>query len=219
LRAVELFYLPQNQRARVSNVQGTRPAPKRGETTQGPPAPTTLVQLSWKADNPDRDPLRYRVAYQKEGQDVWREMFSEEVVLSDASYTWDTNSLPDGYYVIRVEASDEETNPDGLTLRSSATSEPIRVDNHPPRIEDLSARKGRVQGRVVDALGPIARIQMAIDGGPWRDLFPIDSLLDSGDERFEAPLDPIEPGSHIVAVRAFDAAGNQANREITVKTK
>jgi len=219
LRAVELFYLPQNQRARVSNVQGARPAPKRGETTQGPPAPTTLVNLSWKADNPDRDPLRYRVAYQKEGQDVWRDMFSEDVVLNDASYTWDTNNLPDGYYVVRVEASDEETNPDGLTLRSSATSEPIRVDNHPPTIDELSVRQGRVRGRVVDALGPIARIQMAIDGGPWRDLFPTDSLLDSGDERFDSPLGPTGPGSHIVAVRAFDAAGNQANREITVKTE
>jgi sugar lactone lactonase YvrE len=219
LRAVELFYLPQNQRARVSNVQGARPAPKRGETTQPPLPPTTLVNLSWKADNPDRDPLRYRVAYQKEGQGLWRDMFSDDVVLKDASYTWDTNNLPDGYYLVRVEASDEEANPDELTLRSSAKSEPIRVDNHPPTIDELSLRKGRIKGRVVDALGPIARIQLAIDAGPWRDVFPADSLLDSGDERFEAPLDAVGPGAHIVAVRAFDAAGNQANREITVKTK
>jgi hypothetical protein len=98
-------------------------------------------------------------------------------------------------------------------------SEPIRIDNHPPRIDALSARKGRVRGRVVDSLGPIARIQMSIDAGPWRDVFPTDSLLDSEDERFEVPLGPMDGGSHIVAVRAFDASGNQANREITVKTK
>lgn len=219
LRAVELFYLPENQRARVSDVMGGRPPLKRGETTRQPLPPTTLVDLSWKVENPDRDPLRYRLAYRREGQPVWRDMFGEDVVLTNPKYTWDTNSIPDGYYVVRVEASDEEANPDARTLKSSALSEPIRVDNHAPRIDELGVRKGRVRGRVVDSLGPIARIQMSVDAGPWRDVFPTDALLDSADERFETPVGPLDAGAHIVAVRAFDAAGNQANREITVNTK
>jgi hypothetical protein len=177
-----------------------------------------LLNLSWKVDNPDRDPLRYRIAYREEGQPAWRDMFGEDTVLTDAKYTWNTDSIPDGYYVVRVEASDEESNPDALTLRSSATSEPIRIDNHPPRIEQLKVRKGRVRGRVVDRLGPIARIQMSVDAGTWRDVFPTDSLLDAASERFDVSLGELSNGSHIVALRAFDAAGNQANREITIKT-
>ncbi len=219
LRAVELFYLPQNQRARVSDVQGSRPPLKRGETLRQPPRPTTLLNLSWKVDNADKDPLRYRIAYREEGQPAWRDMFGEDAVLSEVKYAWDTGSIPDGYYVARVEASDEQSNPEELTLRSSATSEPIRVDNHPPRIEQLKVRKGHVQGRVVDELGPIARIQMSIDAGAWRDLFPRDSLLDSPSEGFDAPLGDLSSDVHIIAVRAFDAAGNQANREITIKTR
>ena len=219
LRAIELFYLPQNQRARVAEVRGARPPLKRGEATRQPAPPTTQLSLSWKVTNPDRDPLRYRLAYRQEGQPVWREMFGEERVLNDTKYTWDTGSVPDGYYIVRVEASDEEANPDASMLRSTALSEPIRVDNHPPRFEQLSVRKGQVRGRVVDSLGPIARIQMAVDGGPWRDLFPVDGLLDDADERFEAALGGLPAGSHNVAVRVFDAAGNQANQEITVKTK
>jgi hypothetical protein len=119
---------------------------------------------------------------------------------------------------VRVEASDEQANPEELTLRSSAASEPIRVDNHPPRIEQLKVHKGRVKGRVVDELGPIARIQMSIDAGTWRDLFPSDSLLDSANEGFDVALGSLPGGSHIISVRAFDASGNQANREITAKT-
>jgi sugar lactone lactonase YvrE len=218
LRAVELFYLPQNQRARVSNIRGDRPPPERGQAPRRPPRPTMLLNLSWKVDNPDRDPLRYRIAYREEGQPAWRDMFGEDTVLTDAKYTWNTDSIPDGYYVVRVEASDEESNPDALTLRSSATSEPIRIDNHPPRIEQLKVRKGRVRGRVVDRLGPIARIQMSVDAGTWRDVFPTDSLLDAASERFDVSLGELSNGSHIVALRAFDAAGNQANREITIKT-
>jgi hypothetical protein len=134
-------------------------------------------------------------------------------------FTWETGSIPDGYYVVRVEASDEQANPDELTLQSSAASEPIRVDNHPPRIEKLKAHKGRVKGRVVDSLGPIARIQISIDASPWRDVFPTDSVLDSPSESFDVPIGDVSNNVHIVAVRAFDASGNQANREITLKIR
>ena len=219
LRAVQLFYLPQNQRARVSNVQGSRPPLKRGEAPRQPEPPTTLLNLTWKVDNPDKDSLRYRIAYREESQAAWRNMFAEDRVLTDPKHTWDTDSIPDGYYIVRVEVSDEQSNPAGLTLKSSATSEPIAVDNHPPRIEELKVGRGRVLGRVVDELGPIARIQMSIDAGDWRDLFPSDSLLDGPSERFDVPLGDLLGKSHIIAIRAFDASGNQANREITVKTR
>ena len=81
------------------------------------------------------------------------------------------------------------------------------------------ASNGRVTAEVVDSLGPIARIQLSIDGGPWADIFPVDSLLDDASERIDVPLDGIVGPSHIVALRAFDAAGNQANREITVNSR
>jgi hypothetical protein len=134
-------------------------------------------------------------------------------------YVWDTGSIPDGYYVIKVEVSDEEANPANLVLRSEAVSEPIAVDNHPPRIEKLGFRNGRVRGRVVDSLGPIARIQASIDADSWRDIFPKDLLLDSRTEEFEFDLHEFSGKTHIVAVRAFDAVGNQANAEITVKIR
>jgi hypothetical protein len=59
---------------------------------------------------------------------------------------------------------------------------------------------------------------VSIDAGPWRDVFPTDSLLDSPKEAFSVPLGSLRAGTHIVALRAFDSAGNQANREIVVKT-
>ncbi len=218
LRAVQVFYLPQNQRARVSNVRGSRPPLKRGEAIRKPPPPTTLLNLTWKVDNTDLDKLRYRIAYREERQPTWRTMFKEDTVVTEPKYTWDTGSIPDGYYVVRVEASDEKSNPQDLTLRATALSEPIRVDNHPPRIDKLVLRKGRLEAAVVDALGPIARAQLSVDGGPWHDVFPADGLLDGPREAFSLKLGPLTPGSHIVALRAFDAAGNQANREIVVKT-
>jgi hypothetical protein len=181
--------------------------------------PTTMINLSWKVENPDGDTLRYRLAYREESQPVWRDMFGEDTVLTEPKYVWNTGSIPDGYYIVRVDASDEENNPPARTLRSNARSESIRVDNHPPRIVDFDVRRGRLRGRVVDDLGPIARIQMAIDAGNWRDVFPADLLLDSPNEELDLALDELSPGSHILAVRAFDAGGNQANREIAINIK
>jgi len=60
---------------------------------------------------------------------------------------------------------------------------------------------------------------MSIDAGTWRDVFPKDSLLDNRSEVFDVPLGDVSDGIHIVAIRAFDASGNQANREITAKKR
>jgi hypothetical protein len=60
---------------------------------------------------------------------------------------------------------------------------------------------------------------MSIDASEWRDVFPSDSLLDSRSEGFDVPMGDLSHDFHIIAVRAFDSAGNQANREITVKTR
>ena len=221
LRAVELFYLPQNQPVVISNIQGGPPPSKPSTNDKDvSPKPTTLLKLTWLVQNPDGDPLRYRLSFREEGQSVWRPMFTEDEVLTKNQYVWDTNSIPDGYYVVRVEASDEQANPRDVAIRTFGYSEPLRVDNHPPVIESLKWRRGRIRGRVVDALGPVSKIQFSINGGRWQEVFPTDRIFDHPTESFEFELDPELPaGSHIVAVRAFDASGNQANREITVKTK
>ncbi len=57
-----------------------------------------------------------------------------------------------------VEASDELSNPDALTLRSTSESEPLLVYNHPPSVTGLAFAGGRVRGTATDSLGPIARL-------------------------------------------------------------
>ncbi|MCA9576136.1 MAG: hypothetical protein R3B40_30510 [Polyangiales bacterium] len=206
VNAITLHYLQQNQRPVVLEVGlKARPA-SRGASTR--------YELEWQVDNPDNDSLRYRLRFRAEGQSVWRDMFREDVVHTDANYTWDTASLPDGYYVVEVEASDEPANPRELRLTSRAVSEPIRVDNHAPVIEQLQLQGARVSGRAVDTLGPVARLELAVDGGPFRDIFPVDHLLDTAVERFEVDLPDLAPGPHVVAVRATDASGNTVTAEV-----
>ncbi|MEM7137599.1 MAG: WD40 repeat domain-containing protein [Myxococcota bacterium] len=222
LRTLDLYYLPQNQRPRVSAVKAGSKAPKPtkpGGGAQSPPPASTLVKLSWTVVNPDQDPVRFRLSYRREDGGPWRPMFLEDTVLNQPKYTWDTESIPDGYYLVKVDASDEEANPENFVMHSEVVSQAILVDNHPPRITKLAYRNGKVQGEATDAVGPIARLQASIDAGPWRDIFPKDLLLDSPKEAFEMKLTGLEGDTHIVAIRAYDAAGNRVTDEIIAKVR
>jgi hypothetical protein len=95
---------------------------------------------------------------------------------------------------------------------------PVLVDNTPPSFKTLAVQGRRLRGEAVDGLGPIARIEVAVDGRLlWRPLAAADGIFDTADESVDAdltPLLPVGPGPHIVAVRAFDAAGNFVVREV-----
>lgn len=224
--AVTAYYLPDNQRPVISEVGlKARPTKRAPDADADSPLPATpMLGLTWRIDNTDADRIRYRVRYREESQAIWRDVLRESETLTATEYQWNTSAVPDGWYVVAVDASDELSNPDTLTLRSTAESEPMLIDNHPPAVSALTFRAGRVHGTATDAMGPVARLEAAIDGGEWRVVFPDDDLLDSREEPFT--IDPasvmlasLPAGSHIVAVRAIDAGGNQASSEITITVR
>jgi hypothetical protein len=218
LRAVTAYYLPENQRPVVSGVGLKRTPTKREEPTAAPAASPTLP-LSWSTDNPDGDRIRYRLRFREESQPVWRSILEEHETLTAVEYAWDTSALPDGWYVVEVEASDELSNPRDLVLRSTASSEPLLVDHHPPTVT-IAASGTQITGEAVDGLGPIVRLEIAIDGGDFHLVFPEDDLFDAARERFAvdaALLLPEASGDHVVAVRAFDAGGNQGSAEAVLR--
>jgi sugar lactone lactonase YvrE len=227
LYAVKAFYLPQNQRALVKDISVDPDAfkhpasrEKSGADASGSsPSPvksTSIYKISWKVDNPDADRLRFRLKYRAEYQSQWRDMLRETEILTDRRYDWDTSGVPDGVYRIRVSASDELDNPKSMSLEAASESEPVLVDNHPPHIEGLRVVGKKLQGKATDDVGPITRLEYAIDGREWLLFFPSDDIFDTADEPFSLSLDDLSPGSHIIAVRAVDAAGNSTSSEVTV---
>ncbi|MEM9865234.1 MAG: hypothetical protein AAF938_26755 [Myxococcota bacterium] len=213
IRGVDLYYLPANRRAILGAV-GLK-APSKKQARRAVREPSTVVQLDWSVDNPDGDALRFRLRYRADGSGIWRPMFDEQEVLTDSHYSWNTAGLPDGLYVVEVVASDEPANPGTRALRDRRTSEAIVVDNHAPDIVSLALRGRSLQGSVRDSLGPIARLEWSLDGGPFVPIASEDGLLDEAEERFvfEIP-DTLQSGPHYFAVRARDRAGNARVAEV-----
>ena len=115
-----------------------------------------------------------------------------------------------------MQATDQPSNPQRKALNASAESKPVLVDHHPPEINQLRFSNRTLQGVARDNPGPIASLEYAVDGGEWELFFPNDELLDSPEEQFTLNFPHLAPGSHIVAIRAGDSAGNTTSAEITI---
>jgi len=95
-------------------------------------------------------------------------------------------------------------------------SEPFPVDNTAPSVTRLDARPEtgavRIETRAEDASSPIVRLEVSVDDGDWRDLSPDGGIADRRALEARVRLPDLDPGAHVVSVRAVDQAGNTATR-------
>jgi hypothetical protein len=225
LREVTLSFVTDNARAIVTSIdasqKGTSKSLRTGVVASGgeAPRPSSTVKVTWKVDNPDQDELRYRLSYRLEGQSTWRSALKPGEKLTRTDYDWETSGLPEGLYRLMIEASDELANPPDRATHHSLESGIVLVDNTPPTFKTLAIAGRKLTGEVNDGVGPIARIEVSIAGSDeWRPVFPADGIFDEKDERIDANLGAYIPaGSHLIVVRAYDAAGNQVTRDVEAK--
>ncbi|NUP09853.1 MAG: hypothetical protein HOW73_27720 [Polyangiaceae bacterium] len=223
---VRFHFLTDNVRAVVTTVSAEGRAQRSGKLTTGlvqsggkAPKPSSSVSLKWETENPDKDELRYRVWYRQEGQTQWREALKPTDIYTKSDLDWDTTSLPEGLYRIRVEATDELANPPDKITKHELESGLVLVDNTPPVFKSLSMNGRKLSGEVTDGLGPIYRIEIALAGSDdWRPIFPTDGIFDQASEKFDVDVSAVVPtGSRIVGVRAYDQAGNSVSKELEAK--
>lgn len=221
---VTLAFVTENLRAVVTEVtahsKGGTHESKEGIVQSGnePPKHDSVIHIAWKVDNPDSDELRYRVQFRREGETRWLDATRPDDVLTKPELDWDTVALPEGRYRLRVDASDDISNPPTSATHHELESPPVLVDNTPPVFRAITMQGHRLRAEVVDGVGPIARIEVAIDGRPeWRPIASADGIFDTALETVDTDITALLPasaGPHVVAVRAYDAAGNFTVHEI-----
>jgi hypothetical protein len=177
--------------------------------TTGSPAGRIPVTLSWQADDPNNDQLVYSLYLKATDEQEWHLLKDK---LRQTSYTIDPGSLPDGKYVAKLVASDEDSNPPELARKSELLSAPFWVDNTPPQVRVLRAIVTAGGAEVVfeaeDSTSPLHSAETSIDGKEWKDVVSDDGIVDSRKETFTLRLSKLEAGEHVVSLRAFDTAGN-----------
>ncbi|MDW8343649.1 MAG: hypothetical protein RMM51_04070, partial [Verrucomicrobiae bacterium] len=245
LKNLRVYYQAQNQRPSITSLRvdgeerrPTRPPrPRTGEgrtaegeseeekeepsaTTSTPTTPTRkpspIKQITWQASDRDGDRLVYRLFYRERGREPWIPVLLEKP-LSKTSFAWDTESVPDGWYQIKLEASDEESNPVGQALTDERVSGWIKVDNTRPRVEQLQFADGFLRGRAKDEFSVISALEYSVNGATWRALPVADGVLDGLQEEFAARIPEAVAGSATIAVRATDEEGNTGTAKTVVE--
>jgi hypothetical protein len=180
----------------------------------------------WTAHDDNDDELRYAVYFRGENEHEWKLLKDK---LEQKFYSWDTTTLPDGAYYLKIVATDAPSNPPALALKTERESERFEVDNTPPVIEPVkavpyidspsksySSRGVAISFTVRDGTSSIERAQYSLDGGDWILVAPNGGISDATEERYEFKLDSgLSLGEHTIAVRAFDRFENVGSAKTT----
>lgn len=186
-------------------------------------APGQLT-AAWKAQDPNGDQLLYSAELVAEDGPVRAELGSG---LDVPFVTFDSRSFPDGRYRVVVSASDRPSNAPAEVLEDAKRSDVFTIDNAPPRISKLTARrrgKGlEVHAEIEDAASRLAQTELSLDGGPWVYFPAEDGFLDGFSETLGLTIeDPTAlggraEGPHTIQVRVEDTASNRATAGTLVK--
>jgi outer membrane protein assembly factor BamB len=179
----------------------------------------------WSAHDDNDDELRYAVYYRGESEREWKLLKDN---LEQKFFAWDTTTMPDGAYYLKIVASDSPSNPPASTLKTERESERFEIDNTPPVVEGLQTTSFLVQRSSVAASGvmvkftardtssSIAKAQYSVDGGEWTLVSPVGAISDSPSERYEFTLPDLAPGEHTISVRVYDRFENIGSAKTTV---
>jgi outer membrane protein assembly factor BamB len=179
----------------------------------------------WSAHDDNDDDLRFSVYFRGENETDWKLLKDK---LEQRFYSWDSTTMPDGPYYLKIVATDASSNPPDQALSTERESERFVVDNTPPVIEGLKAASGKsqsanteIQFTARDATSSIERAQYSVDGGDWIIVAPTGGISDAPEERYQfsirVPAGGATGTEHTIAVRAYDRFDNVGSAKITVK--
>ncbi|MGC2331325.1 MAG: hypothetical protein WA581_07725, partial [Candidatus Acidiferrales bacterium] len=170
----------------------------------------------WSAHDDNDDDLVFSMYYRGEGEQNWRLLKDK---LKQRYYSWDTTTMPDGAYYLKIVASDSLSNPVDQALSTERESDRFQVANTPPQIVNLRAGSGllntKASWEATSSSSAIARAEYSVDSGDWKILFPTDLLSDSPKESYFVQLPGLPPGEHTLAVQVTDQFDNTAAAQVT----
>jgi outer membrane protein assembly factor BamB len=216
----------------ISNPTGvviTQSSPPRFEQPPQGFREKGFQSVLWSAHDDNDDDLRFAVYFRGEGETNWKLLKDK---LDQRFYAWDTTTMPDGAYYLKIVATDAPSNPPAQSVAAERESERLVIDNTPPVIDGLKSdvlnrctgvcgdTQVNVKFAVHDATSSIDRAQYSLDGGEWIIVTPKNGISDAPEESYDfsitLPQDTAR-GEHTVAVRAYDHFDNVGSAKTTIK--
>ncbi len=167
-------------------------------------------KISYNVKDDNADKLIYKIDFRKVGRTGWVEIDKD---VENPAFDWDSRTVEDGRYEIRVTASDERSNTPETKLTGSRISDVVVVDNTGPFIKNHTInKKGEtltLKLNVSDELSAIGKVEFTVDSNAkWKGVVPDDFVYDTTSEDFTIEIEKFAAGQHIIALRLLDDVGN-----------
>ncbi|MBN2412026.1 hypothetical protein JXQ31_10075 [candidate division KSB1 bacterium] len=159
--------------------------------------------VDWLFDDPNFDGIIFDIYYQKQGSNYWKPLVRD---LANSYYSWDSEQMADGEYIIKIVAKDSPGNPETMALTGEKESEKFIIDNTGPVIKNFKAENQKLSFSVLDKLNDIKYVYYSINAGDWQILYPIDNICDSKHELFEITQN--SKNENEIAIKTEDAVEN-----------
>jgi sugar lactone lactonase YvrE len=198
-----------SQRAGQTVIQRVPPrrAPQRGAQS-----------FQWTATDKNQDTLTYDLYYRGDNERTWKVLRKD---LTENFYMINSDTLPDGTYVVRIVANDLPSNPLDLAQRGDMESRPFSIDNTPPvttmKLEGIDKGRVRVAIDAIDQTSTLNQAEVSIDTGEWQAVFPRDGIIDSKSESFTYLSGELSSGEHVIAFRIYDQNDNAGLAKVVVR--
>jgi hypothetical protein len=174
--------------------------------------------FQWVALDKNEDALQYDLYYRGETDRNWILLKKN---VEDTFYTINSDTLPDGIYIVRLVASDATANTAENALTAEMESRPFTVDNTPPtvalKLDGLNGGRVRVAIEAADLTSTLNQAEISVDAGEFRAAFPRDGIADSKNESFAWQSEVLPQGEHVIAFRIYDQNDNVGLGKLVVR--
>ncbi|MCI0493664.1 hypothetical protein L0Z72_01545 [candidate division KSB1 bacterium] len=200
------------------DLDSRQPRPS-AQTGAGRPLQDGYLRARWSVKDPNNDQLLFDLYFQRQGENTWW-LLKEDIARS--IFTWDSHTMPDGIYQLKVIASDEKSNPLNAMRQAEKISDVFVVDNTAPAIENATIKiitpgSLLISFRVVDKMSLIKQVEFSYDIQSWFWVQPVDLVCDSKQEDFQFKIKFDTKKFRSIIVKATDEADNFGYGSITIK--
>lgn len=177
-----------------------------------------FIGVRWTASDPNGDDLVYLVQIRGVQEQEWKVLRDK---LKDKFLSWESNTFPDGEYIVRVTASDSPDNPPDQALTASIESERFIIDNTAPKISALAgSRNGSkvtVRWHAADERSVISKAEYSMNGSDWIMVQPTTRLSDAPELQYELSIDAPGATERTIAIRVTDEYDNQTVEKVVIR--
>lgn len=175
------------------------------------------IAIKWDATDPNSDDLEYSLLVKKDGWPDWIRLGDRPI--TESKFEWDSTAVPAGTYRVKLTASDRPSNRPEDSLTRDRESEPFLVDHDAPIVTLSRRADGSIVIGLKDDATRLTKAAYALDGGDWNPVFPDDGLFDASRETITLRPADMKPGTHLLMVRATDAAGNLGTADLVFEVR